>query len=117
MAGEDTLATAGGKRGTAAMLFLGGIYVSLDAMSTLNSSPWTAESFGGDPEKEDSLKEYVHHALGVSLGCSAISATIAGPGLWWAPVLGTLIVNAYLYYLYTRAIRRARDRGSTDWES
>lgn len=117
MAGEEAFATAGGSRGTAAMLFLGGVYVSLDAMSTLNSSPWTAESFGGHPEKEESLKEYVHHALAVSLGCSAISASIAGPKLWMAPILGTLIVNAYLYFLYTRAIRRARERGSTDWEN
>jgi hypothetical protein len=117
VAGEETLATSGGKRGTAAMLFLGGVYVSLDAMSTLNSSPWTAESFGGDPEKEDSLKEYVCHALGVSTALSLLSGSIAGQGLWWSPVLGTLLVNAYLFFLYMRAIRRARERGSTDWKT
>lgn len=118
MAGEEVFGNAAsGQRALAASLFLGGVYASLDAMSTLNSSPWTAESFGGDPEKEASLREYVTHALAVSSTASVISAGIAGPGLWWAPIVGTLLINVYLYWLYRRAVARARERGSTDWET
>lgn len=118
MAGEETLiGIANDKRALAAGLFMGGTYISLDAMSTLNSSPWTAESFGGDPEKERSLREYVAHAIGLSFTMSVLSGTIAGKGLWWAPILGTIIVNVYLFFLYRRAVNRARERGSTDWES
>lgn len=116
MAGEELLGANSG-RATASVLFLGGVYVSLDAMSTLNSSPWTAESFGGDPDKEDSLKEYIAHAIGLSTVCSIISGSIAGPRLWIAPVLGAIIVNVYLFFLYRRAVKRAQERGSTDWET
>ena len=49
---------------------------TFDAYSTLNSSPWTAESFGGNPEKARACREYVWHAIAVSSFYGLASAAI-----------------------------------------
>lgn len=99
-------------RAVSALLFMSSAMTTLDAYSTLNSSPWTAESFGGDPDKLDSLKEYVAHAVVFSLTFAGISAYLAGS---WMPVVGSAAANAYLVWLYSRAAQRAQDRGSQGW--
>ena len=101
----------------AAVLFLQAGMYTLDAYSTLNSSPWTAESFGGDPEKMKALKEYVTHAAVYSTAYCAAAAFLAPPGLRVFPVAGALINNAYLIWLYRRAATRSQAAGSTSWES
>lgn|SRR5574341_1414706 len=95
-----------------ALLFLTSAMTTLDAYSTLNSSPWTAESFGGDPDKLRSLKSYVNHAIVFSFAYAAVSAMIAG-SLW--PIAGSALANAYLWWLYDRAATRAQEKGSTTW--
>lgn len=100
------------ERAVSALLFMSSAMTTLDAYSTLNSSPWTAESFGGDPDKLASLKEYVAHAVVFSLAFAGISAWIAES---WMPVVGSVGANAYLVWLYSRAANRAADKGSTGW--
>lgn len=113
MAGGDELAgISKDKRTLSAILFLAASTNAFDAYSALNSSPWTAESFGGDPEKEKSLKEYVNHALVITTFYGVSSAFIA-ENIW--PIIGTFLADAYMYWLYKRAIQRARVRGSTEW--
>jgi hypothetical protein len=117
MAGGDELVSAGGGKGDrtlSAILFLAASTNAFDAYSALNSSPWTAESFGGDPAKEKSLREYVNHAIVITSGYGIASALIAR-NVW--PVIGTFIADVYMYWLYMRAIRRAQARGSQDWDS
>lgn len=100
------------QRSVSAVLFMVGGMYTLDAYSALNSSPWTAESFGGDPDKLASLKEYVRHAIVFSLGFTLAASVIDG-SLW--PITGSAIANAYLWWLYNRAAQRAVERGSTTW--
>jgi|SRR5215469_16370069 len=103
----------GAKRGIAAVLFLQGIMAGYDVFSAVNSSPWTAQSFGGDPEKEASLREYVNHGLAITLGTTAASAIIAGSA--W-PFLGGVLASIYMYWLYMRAIQRSKESNSKGWD-
>ena len=99
-------------RAVAAVLFMTAGMNTLDAYSTLNSSPWTAENFGADPEKASSCREYVNHAIVFSVAYSIMGSVIAGT--WW-PVGGTIVVNGYLYWLYNRALNRGAVAGSEGW--
>jgi hypothetical protein len=96
----------------AALLFMTSAMTTLDAYSTLESSPWTAENFGADPEKAKSCKEYLRHAVVFSLIYAAASAYIARS--WW-PIIGAVIANAYLVWLYLRALDRGKVTGATSW--
>lgn len=103
----------GGGKALAALLFLAAGTNALDVYSATNSSPWTAENFGGDPEKVASLREYVTHAMVISTGYGVTSGLIAGS--WW-PIVGTVAGNAYMWWLYERAVRRGMRAGSTGWD-
>ena len=105
-------AGAASNRSVAAVLFLTSAMTTLDAYSTLNSSPWTSENFGADPEKAKSCREYVTHAIIFSLAYAFASAAIAG-NLW--PLVGSVITNAYLWWLYDRALERGAVSGSSNW--
>jgi hypothetical protein len=102
----------GGAMQLAALLFLTAAMMTLDAYSTFQSSPWTAENFGADPNKVKSAKEYLWHAVGFSMSYAAASAMLAKS--WW-PIVGAAIANAYLVWLYLRALDRGKATGSTGW--
>lgn len=99
-------------RAVSALLFMTSAMTTLDAYSTLNSSPWTSENFGADPEKAKSCREYVRHAVVVSVGYSVVAGAIAES--WW-PVIGSVVSNAYLVWLYERALKRGATTGSGGW--
>jgi hypothetical protein len=96
----------------AALLFLTAAMTTLDAYSTFQSSPWTAENFGADPVKAKSCREYLTHAVVFSMAYSVAAGYLAGS--WW-PVVGAGIANAYLVWLYLRALERGKVTGSTGW--
>lgn len=97
----------------AAVLFMTSAMMTLDAYSTFESSPWTAENFGGDKEKMSSAREYLWHAVGFSMIYAIASAYIA-KSAW--PIVGAGIANAYLVWLYERAFKRGQSSGSTGWK-
>lgn len=100
----------------AALLFLAAINETMQAYGTLNSSPWTAESFGADARRAAALREYVTHAVVFSLLTGGMAATIAkGKKATYSIMGGVVITNAYLVWLYTRASRRGRAAGSEGW--
>lgn len=105
----EALAT---RRAFAAVLFLQAGMVAFDAMSTVNSSPWTAESFGADARRRASLNKYVNHAIVVSTGYNIGASLLAGT--WW-PLIGGTIANVYLYKLYDDAVRCAQAADSDSW--
>ena len=112
----DFTAGVGGNDQLAAVLFLSAINETMQAYGTLNSSPWTAESFGADDRRAAALREYVTHAVVFSLATGAVAAYIAhGQKATWSIMLGIVGVNAYLVWLYTRASRRGREAGSAEW--
>ena len=100
-------------RVASAILFIQASTNALDVYSALNSSPWTAQSFGADPEERKACMEYVNHSLGVTAFYSISAAVLAKN--WW-PVIGWAIASAYMYWLYRRALCRAQESGSTDWK-
>jgi hypothetical protein len=93
------------KRGLAGVLLLQAGQYTMDVMSALQSSPWTAENVGADAEKAESLKFYLRNALVVSTVYCAGAAYLAES--WW-PVIGSVINNAYLLYIYNQAIAKAK---------
>jgi hypothetical protein len=107
-----------GMRGNevAALLFLTASMNTLDAYSTLNSSPWTAESFGADERRAAALREYVSHAVTYSMLYAVAASVIAhGKTATGAILTGAVITNLYLVFLYSRASRRGREAGSSNW--
>lgn len=96
----------------AAVLFMTSAMMTLDAYSTFESSPWTAENFGADEEKAKSCKEYLAHAVGYSIIYSVASAWLAKS--YW-PLIGSALTNGYLIWLYLRALERGRIAGSDNW--
>lgn len=102
------------KRELAAVLFMTAAMTTLDAYSTLNSSPWTAENFGADPAKAASCKEYVVHAVVFSSIYAIAASSIAKN--WW-PIIGATVANVYLTWLYLRALQRGNTAGSNGWQT
>ena len=112
----DFTAGSSGADAMAALLFLGAINETMQAYGTLNSSPWTAESFGADDRRSRALREYVAHAVVFSLATGVAAAFIAqGRKATYAILGGTVFVNGYLVWLYARASVRGRTAGSAGW--
>lgn len=97
----------------AAILFMQAGTNAYDAYSAVNSSPWTAENVGGDEKKAASMREYCYHAIVITAIFSIGGATISKS--WW-PVIGGTMAGGYMYWLYSRALKRGFDEGS-DWKS
>ena len=97
----------------AATEFAASVAAGYSIYSTLNSSPWTAESFGGDPEKARSCLFYSKLATLTNIGLGLFTSLIAG-SLW--PLTGFAVVSLEMHYLYHRAVGRARRHGSTGFD-
>jgi len=96
----------------AAILFIASATNALDVFSATNSSPWTAENFGGDEEKVASLQEYVSHAV-LLTGITNIIGAIIARSIW--PLVGAIVASAYMWWLYERAVSRGMRAGSKGW--
>jgi len=96
----------------AALLAMQAVTMTLDTASALNSSPWTSENFGADPEKAASCREYVWHSVAVSMGMCAIASWISRS---WVPLLAGGAASAYLWWIYERALARGATAGSGGW--
>lgn len=117
MAGEIT-GEARTSRGITGLGFAAGIYIAYDAMSTLNSSPWTHQTFGTDPAKAESAQYYVRLAIGCSTALAGLTSWLmASP----SPLIGATVANAQLFYVYRRAKKKAEgsdkkpDGGGFSW--
>jgi hypothetical protein len=105
-----------GSDALAAVLFLSSVNETMQAYGTLNSSPWTAESFGADDRRAAAMREYVAHAVGFSMITAVIAAWVAqGRKATFAILFGAVGVNIYLVCLYMRASQRGRAAGSATW--
>jgi len=93
-------------------LFLMAAAESFNVFSALNSSPWTSENFGADPEKARSCREYVRLAVAANLGLGFGTSLLARS--WW-PLIGTSLVSIWMWGIYERALKRGAVAGSTGW--
>lgn len=98
----------------AAVLFVTSVNNAIDIFSATNSSPWTAENFGGDPEKVASLREYVTHAIVLTAITNLIGAAVAR-NVW--PLAGAALASGYMWWLYERAVKRGMESESTGWQN
>lgn len=114
MTTDAPAAGMGDRRALAAVLFLQSLMTVMDTYGTLNSSPWTAENVGADPDKVASLREYVTHAV-VFSGVTCVASAVIAESAW--PVVGAIAANGYLVWIYHRAVTRGREAGSdgTGW--
>ena len=103
MAGEDQLALGSGNTALQGVSFLAGCYIAFDCMSTLNSSPWTHQTFGVDQGKADSAKSYVKESIIASLVLGSIGSAL-GHNPW--PLVGCVVADAYLWNVYQRAYNK-----------
>lgn len=86
--------------------------LAFEVFSAHCSSPWTSESFGGDPEKAASARRYVYKSIVVTevLG---VGGVLLSHNLF--PLITTSLVSAYMYYTYEKALGRAAQSGSQKW--
>lgn len=98
----------------AATLFLIGYYEFFNLVGAFNSSPWTAESFGGDPAKNESARRYVKHAM--VRGMLASGAGVLIGGMWW-PLIGTAAGAVDTWLIYDHALKKAEATGSVSFQS
>jgi hypothetical protein len=109
MAGELT-GESRTNRGVTGLGFAAGIYIAYDAMSTLNSSPWTHQTFGSDPAKAESAQYYVRLAIASSTALAALTSGLMGS---FAPLAGCTVANAQLFAVYHRAKVKAQAAGGS----
>jgi hypothetical protein len=107
MAGEMTGENRTG-RGVQGLGFAAGVYLAYDAMSTLNSSPWTHQTFGGSPGKAESAQHYVRLAIVRSTALATLTSWLMGS---ITPLVGSTVANADLFYIYWKAKELATDGG------
>jgi len=95
-----------------AILFLQASTNAMDVFSAVNSSPWTAENFGGDATKAQSVREYVWHGVGLTI-FYIVGAAVLGKSPW--PIIGGGITLLYMVWLYNRALGRGAAARSQGW--
>jgi hypothetical protein len=91
---------------------LGGLV--FEVFSAHTSSPWTSETFGGDPEKAASARKYVWKSI--------IASEVLGVGGWLLagsplPLVTVTLVCAYMWWVYDKALKKAVSDGPRQWGS
>jgi hypothetical protein len=104
MASAETTAGAG--------IFLMALAEAFNVYGALNSSPWTAENFGADPEKARSCRRYVLQADAVNVALG-IGTSLIAKNPW--PLLGILVITVYMHYMYEKALKKGAAAGSAGW--
>lgn len=102
----------GGRNVAGALLAMQAVTMTLDTASALNSSPWTSENFGADPQKAKSCREYVLHSVGVSMVMCGAASYISGS---WIPLVAGGVASGYLWWIYERALARGAAAGTRGW--
>lgn len=100
------------KKAASAGIFLMALAEAFNVYGALNSSPWTAENFGADPEKAKSCRRYVLQAdfVNVALG---VGSSLIAENPW--PLIGILLITIYMHYMYEKALRKGAVAGSEGW--
>jgi hypothetical protein len=95
-----------------AALTLMALAEGFNVYGALNSSPWTAENFGADPDKARSCRHYVLQADAVNI-LLGIGTSLIAKSPW--PLVGLLIITLYMHYAYERALKKGQVAGTAGW--
>lgn len=87
--------------------------LAFEVFSAHCSSPWTSESFGGNPEKARSARRYVWKSIAVTEvlgvgGMLLVRSTM--------PLIATSAVSLYMWWTYDKALTKAARTGSQTWD-
>jgi hypothetical protein len=93
-------------------IFLMALAEAFNVYGALNSSPWTAENFGADPEKARSCRQYVLQADAVNVALG-VGTSLISQNVW--PLLGILAITVYMHWMYERALRKGAVAGTGGW--
>lgn len=85
---------------------------SFQVFGSLNSSPWTSENFGADPQKAESCRRYVKLAVLNNALMGAIGSWLSKSPL---PFVATSLVSGFMWYLYEEALAKGAVSNSTGW--
>lgn len=99
-------------KSAAAGIFLMALAEAFNVYGALNSSPWTAENFGADPEKARSCRRYVLQAdlVNIALG---VGTSLVAENPW--PLLGIGLITLYMHWMYEKALKKGAVAGSDGW--
>lgn len=95
-----------------AALTLMALAEGFNVYGALNSSPWTAENFGADPEKAKSCRHYVLQADAVNIALG-IGTSMIAKSPW--PLVGLLLITVYMHIAYERALKKGAVAGTGGW--
>lgn len=93
-------------------IFLMALAEAFNVYGALNSSPWTAENFGADPEKAKSCRRYVLQADAVNVALG-IGTSLISESPW--PLLGIGLITVYMHWMYERALKKGAVAGTSNW--
>lgn len=99
-------------KSAAAGIFLMALAEAFNVYGALNSSPWTAENFGADPEKARSCRKYVLQAdlVNVALG---VGTSLVAENPW--PLIGIGLITVYMHWMYEKALKKGAVAGTDGW--
>jgi hypothetical protein len=87
---------------------------SFQVFGALNSSPWTAENFGADAAKAESMRRYVRMAVVNNVLMGGLGGFLTHS---WLPFMVTVGVSFWMAYLYAMALKRGNANKSYGWEN
>ena len=88
--------------------------LAFEVFSAHCSSPWTSETFGGDPEKARSTMKYVWRSI-VITEVLGVGGVLLAHNV--APLIATTLVSLYMFWTYTRAMKTAVSNGPQQWQA
>lgn len=87
---------------------------AFQVFGALNSSPWTAENFGADTAKADSVRRYVRMAVVNNLAMGGLGSYLTHS---WLPFMVTAGISLWMAYLYSAALSKGSAANSMGWEN
>jgi hypothetical protein len=93
-------------------IFLMALAEAFNVYGALNSSPWTAENFGADPEKAKSCRAYVLQADLVNLALG-VGTSLVAENPW--PLIGIGLITVYMHWMYEKALKKGAVAGTDSW--
>lgn len=109
---EDSLNTW--RKGVDGVAFMVSFGESFQIVGAFSSSPWTITNVGADEAKAASAQWFIKLAIVNNLVAYGVIGSFLTQSL--APLVGTLLANGEIWWVYQKAIKDAKSQGpSNGW--
>lgn len=88
--------------------------LAFEVFSAHCSSPWTSETFGGDPKKAQSTMKYVWRSIAITEVLGVGGVLLANNLM---PLVATTLVSIYMFLTYAKAMKTAVANGPEAWSA